>query len=260
MLFNFKIGLKLYSTDASLISQASKLKNHFFDFIELYIVPGTHKRTIREWMGLKVSYIIHMPHSSHGVNLAQADKWENNLKHFMETRMFADDLGSEFIIVHGGSNGSIEETVRQLTLLEEKRILLENKPKIGIRNTICVGWSCDEFHYAMNKGPLCGMALDFGHAVCTAHTLRVNEIEIINKFMMFNPRVFHLSDGNAFSEIDSHLNLGKGCLKLVEFLRVVPAGGLVTIETPRDRSKGLRDHCDDVTYLFRILSEDGGFL
>ncbi len=35
-----------------------------------------------------------------------------------EARLFADEFGLDSIIVHGGNNGSFEETIRQLGLLQ----------------------------------------------------------------------------------------------------------------------------------------------
>ena len=247
-----KIGLKLYSTDTALIQDASRLGKGFFDFIELYIIPSSYEKTINIWKSFDIPYVIHAPHSLHRVNLAQEDKWESNLKHFVETRRFADELGSETIIVHGGNNGSISETIRQIKLLNERRIALENKPKIGLQNELCIGWSPPEFYEVFNAGVLDGMVLDFRHAACAAYSLKVKEMEIIKSFMVFNPKLFHLSDGDVLSEKDIHLNLGKGNLNLAEFLSMVPHDGLLTVETPRDPSKGLDDFVNDVIFLRKI--------
>ncbi|MFB3883666.1 MAG: sugar phosphate isomerase/epimerase family protein [Thermodesulfobacteriota bacterium] len=249
MIFRFNIGLKLYSTDVALIQDAVELQNGLVDFIELYVIPGSHEKTIDAWKSFDIPYVIHAPHSLHGVNLAQEDKWQSNLEHFNETRQFADELGSDTIIVHGGNNGSLSEAIRQIRLLNEPRIALENKPKIGLQNELCIGWLPVEFRRATESGVLTNIVLDFAHAACAAHSLKVNEMEIIRSFMAFNPKVFHLSDGDALSEKDVHLNLGKGSLNLTEFLSVVPDGGLLTVETPRDDGKGLEDFSDDVHFL-----------
>src|SRR3989304_365347 len=101
-----KIGLKLFSTDVALISDARELKaKGFFDFVELYVIPGSHGNTIENWKSLDVPYVIHAPHSYHGINFAQADKWETNSKNIYEAQRFADSLCSDIIIVHGGNNG-----------------------------------------------------------------------------------------------------------------------------------------------------------
>ena len=56
------------------------------------------------------------------------------------------------IIVHGGHTGNIEETIRQVAQLNDSRIILENKPKVGINDEACVGWSPDEFRIAQAFG------------------------------------------------------------------------------------------------------------
>jgi deoxyribonuclease-4 len=253
MVFHFKIGLKLYSTDVALIPQALKLKGDVFNFIEIYIIPGSYENTINAWKAINIPYVIHAPHSFHGVNLAQEDKWETNLRHFNETRLFADELGADNIIVHGGNNGSFSETIRQIRLLNEPRIALENKPKLGLFGEECVGWSPSEFRQAVEKGVIFRTVLDFVHASCAARSLEIEATTLINEFLGFNPRVFHLSDGDAQSQKDTHLNLGKGNLNLKGFLSFVPEGSLLTIEAPRDPSHGLSDFAEDVFFLRKIL-------
>jgi len=256
MVSNFKIGLKLHSINIALIPDALRLKKEgFFRYIELYIIPSTYEESIDAWKDLDVLYVIHAPHSFHGVNLAQADKWETNLKHFNEARQFADDLGSDIIIVHGGNNGTFDETIRQISLFNEPRIALENKPKIGVLDEVCVGWSSNEFHRAAEAGVLSGTVLDFVHAACAANSAEIDKMKIIKEFTAFHPKVFHLSDGDASSEKDVHLNLGKGSLNLADFVSVISKGGLVTIETPRDPSRGLEDFISDVHFLRNILSK-----
>lgn len=253
--FHFKIGLKLHSINTALIPNTLQLKEKgLFDYIELYAIPGSYEATINAWKDLDVPYVIHAPHSFHGVNLAQANKRETNLQYFNEARQFADDLGSDIIIVHGGNNGSFEETLRQIKLLNEPRIALENKPKIGVLNEVCVGWSPAEFHRAAEMGILSGTVLDFVHAVYAANSAKIDEMKIIKEFTIFHPKVYHLSDGDASSEKDIHLNLGEGNLDLGGFLSVIPKGGLVTIEIPREPSRGLEDFVDNINFLRALIS------
>lgn len=163
MVFLFRIGLKLYSTDVALIQDAVRFKEGLFNFVELYIVPGSYVKTISAWKNFDIPYVIHAPHSFHGVNLAQADRWEIDHQHLNETRLFADDLFSDIIIVHGESNGSFREAIRQIRLLGDQRIVLENKPKLSLFNEECVGWTPSEFRLALETGAISGMVLDFVH-------------------------------------------------------------------------------------------------
>jgi len=248
-----KIGLKLHSTNVALISDARELKaKEFFDFVELYVIPESYKNTIENWKSFDIPYVIHAPHSYDGVNFAQGDMWESNHKNFNETQKFADTLDSDIIIVHSGNNGSFDETLRQLKLLNEKRIVLENKPKVGIADELCVGWSPFEFQRAVDSGIIHGTALDFGHAVCAAAAIGVDVMGVIQGFMEFNPKIYHLADGDILSEKDVHLNLGKGTFNLAEFIAVIPLDAYLTIETPRKPSNGLEDFVEDVLFLRKI--------
>ena len=254
MVFHFDIGLKLHSNNVVLIQDAIKLrKEKFFDYIELYIIPDNYEETIDAWKNFDVPYVIHAPHSFHGVNLAQAHKWEINFKHFNEARQFANELRADIIIVHGGNNGTFSKTIRQISLLNERRIVLENKPKKGIYGEINVGWSPEEFHRASHAGVLNGVALDFVHANCASNSMGVDVMKLVSEFMTFKPEIFHLSDGERSSEKDTHFNFGKGNLNLHQFLSVVPNKGLLTIETPRDPSKGLKDFVRDVHFLRNLI-------
>lgn len=245
-----KLGLKLYSTNVDLIAEARRLKEQeIFEYVELYTIPHSYEKTIDDWKALNIPFVIHAPHSFHGINLAQANMWKANQRNFKEAQLFADSLGADIIIVHGGNNGSFAETLRQITLLEEKRIALENKPRIGLENELCMGWSPSEFRRAVDAGVINNLVLDFGHAASAASSLGVDAMEVIREFVAFKPKVFHLSDGDAFSEKDTHLNLGRGSLNLSDFLAVVPEEELLTVETPRDPSKGLGDFIDDVCFL-----------
>lgn len=250
---SFKLGLKLYSTNTDLINKASKLhEDGIFYYVELYVIPGSYEKKIDAWKNFNISYIIHAPHSFHGVNLAQEEKWQTNLQHFNETRRFADELDSDIIIVHGGNNGSFEETIREIRLLDDQRIVLENKPKVGLFDEECVGWSPSEFQMALETGAISGTVLDFVHATCAACSMQVETITLINEFLKFNPKLFHLSDGDTQSQKDMHLNFGKGNLNLKEFLASIPKGSLLTLETPRDPAKGLTDFENDVIFLRKV--------
>jgi sugar phosphate isomerase/epimerase len=133
--------------------------------------------------------------------------------------------------------------------LSDGRIFLENKPRKGLFGEECVGWSPTDFLLARTTGAISGTVLDFVHANCAALSLSAETTIMLNEFLAFNPRVFHLSDGDALSEKDTHLNFGQGNLDIAGFLSLVPRGGWITIETPRDPLKGLGDFVGDALFL-----------
>ncbi len=247
------IGLKLHTTNTDLIPDAIKIGGDYFDFIELYVVPGTYKETIESWKKFNAVYIIHAPHSFHGVNLAQAGMKKVNLQHLRETQLFADDLQSDIIILHGGNNGSIDETIDQIECLQDNRIAFENKPKIGASNELCIGWSPAEFQKIADAGHLSGFVLDFAHAACAARAEGIDEVQMIESFLAFHPILFHLSDGDSLSEKDNHLNLGKGNRDLGFYVGCVPPGGSITLETPRNPATGLDEFIEDVVFLSKLF-------
>ncbi len=77
------IGLKLFSTDIALLLEAAKLsKENVFHYIELYILPGTFEETAKIWQSYQIPYIVHAPHSVHGMNLSIASQW-GKIEHFL---------------------------------------------------------------------------------------------------------------------------------------------------------------------------------
>lgn len=179
------------------------------------------------------------------------------MRHIREVQNFADVLDSDTIIVHGGNNGDINETIEQLKLISDLRLIVENKPKIGVFNELCIGWSPSEFNQFRKAGVLHGTALDFTHAVCAAMTTETDEWELIQSLMEFDPKIFHLSDIDSSSHKDMHLNLGKGSLNLRQLFSFVPVDGLVTVETPRGIAENLSEFVTDIKYLQSLLFHKG---
>jgi sugar phosphate isomerase/epimerase len=249
MTLPFQTGLKLYSSNLELIPRVQAAGGLRFDFIELYAIPETYEQTISRWKDLEVPFVIHAAHSHHGVNLARADHESVNRTYIREACRFADALGAEIVIVHGGNNGTFEETLRQIALLGDRRMTLENKPKIGVRGTLCVGYLPEQFRYALSSGALSAMALDIGHADCAARSLGVDSLDYLREFLSLKPILFHLSDRETSSEKDVHLNFGKGDMDLEAVLDLIPAGAWVTLETPRDPARGLDEFFDDIRHL-----------
>ncbi len=174
---NNKIGLKLWSTntDFYLNSAIELYKQGIFDFIELYVVTGSliHLplwKKVKEEIG--IPFVLHAPHFMQNVNLAKAEYFEFNKKAYEEVEEYRKALDAEYTVVHGGIEGDIEETVRQLKIIKPKNMLIENKPykaPLG-DNWLCRGYNPEEIKYVMDEIG-CGFCLDIGHAICTANSL-----------------------------------------------------------------------------------------
>lgn len=256
----FKYGLKLWSTNSdNHINEAQNLYDEaVYDFIEIYTVPGS-VNTIEKWKKLTVPVIIHAPHYAHGFNLSKPEYFETNIKIFEEAKYFADELNAPYIICHPGMDGNIEETARQLNIINKnKNILIENKPYKTMpewNTKYCVGSTPQEIKYVLNN-TTAGFCCDIGHVMGAANSFKIDYIEFIKKFIDLNPTIFHLSDTDVEAEIDKHYNFGKGNLNIAEILSIMPDNATITLETNKTSEENLDDFKDDVKYLNRLINKD----
>ena len=241
-----QFGLKLGSREINYTKEINSLfKDGYFHYIELFAVLGSFNETIDYWKQFSIPIIIHAPHSLSGMNLSLSEERENNKKKLNETFNFADALNSEYIIFNAGINGKIEETINQLLPFADKRCLIENKPAKGLNGEKCLGTTADEIKYIQKELKI-GFCLDFGHAICSANTNKINPHEFINGLMLLNPSMYHLSDGIYLNEIDSHLHFGKGTFPLMDFFNLIPEGAKVSNEAAQKNN--LNDFITDSLY------------
>jgi len=248
-----RIGLKLWSSNTgAYFNEAKRLyAEGVFDYLELYIVPDTLD-TIAQWKTLVCPFIIHATHFAYGFRLSDPSKEAYNQAIYQQVKEFADALETPHIIFHGGIDGTLEETARQLAGLNEPRALIENKPLKALPSMgggICRGASVPEIEYIMHETG-CGFCLDVGHAVAAANSLGVEHYEHIADFIRLSPVMYHLSDAEDVQmEVDSHTHLGTGELDLQKLLKMLPENSTITIETDKDSDENLDDFVHDVKVL-----------
>lgn len=254
-----KIGLKLWSCNTgSYLREAERLfAAGACSYVELFVVPGTLE-TLAAWRRFQdekgVPFVIHNAHAAQGFNLADVSAAKRNREIYVETRRFADALAAAHIIFHGGVEGSIEETARQLKALEEPRALLENKPAVPLPNvlgvTTCRGATEAEIGYVLSETG-CGFCLDVGHAICAANSQGLEPYAYLQTLKRFRPTMFHLSDvADMRSVYDAHPHLGTGQLDLARLKReLFPAEAMISIETVKNSPDDLCDFESDVRYL-----------
>jgi deoxyribonuclease IV len=242
-----KIGLKLWSTNENYIPEVKRLfKKGVFNYIELYTLPKTYQKYIQLWASLDIPYIIHAPHFMHGFNLSQKASMAHNKALLTEVKSFADTLKAKYIIVHPGMAGSIKETSRQLLKLHDKRFLIENKPYVNILNTMkCTGSTLAEIQYVCKTNNI-GFCFDIGHAINAANSLNIDPLESIKSFLILQPSLIHLSDGNVKGIIDNHMHLGAGSFNLKTYFSLLPDTVPLTIETDKDDPNSLCDFEQDI--------------
>lgn len=231
----FKLGLKIGSKDTQYTDDILRYYDEgVFQYIELFAISGTLKDTIAYWKQFDIPFGIHAPHSMAGLNLANSVFRNENSRKIIESIKFADELNAEYIIFHSGLNGNPDEVVRQLKPFVDNRFLIENKPVKGLDGSRCVGATVEELDYIISELNA-GFCLDFGHAICAARSQNVEPLDYIKLLKdKFNPRVYHLTDGDYKSELDSHFHYGKGSFPLKELLGFVSDGAMVTNEAKRD--------------------------
>ena len=250
----YKRGLKLWSVNTDkYYEEAQRLyKNGIFDYIELYVVPDT-LNSLPKWKELGLPFIIHAPHFAHGFNLARKEKELSNLQIYNEVKKFADELEVPYIIFHGGIDGDIRETARQLAAFNEPRALIENKPFIALPNRMggefCRGYDIAEIQLVKETAG-CGFCFDFGHAICAANSLGKNVYEYCRGFLQFKPEMYHLTDlDDITSPYDSHLHLGTGDLDFKCISAMIPDDSYVTFETIKNSKENLDDFAEDMKWL-----------
>lgn len=250
-------GLKLWSINNNYISEAIRLyKEGYYQYIELYAVERSYSKYINLWVHLRdknnIPFIIHAPHSLGGMKLSRSEFLKTNLILANETKRFADTLEANIIIFHPGVGGNREVTVFQLNKINDKRILIENKPYYAIgKKEICVGYSPEDIEFIMQNANV-GFCLDIVHAVCAANAFNEPYMDYLKRFLALGPSMFHLVDCELNSLEDNHLNPGKGSIDIPAIIKLIPADKRITIETDKSSNNSLKDFEADVLYLRSI--------
>lgn len=255
------LGLKLWSINAdAYFEEAKKLyENKYFDFIELYVVPETLDK-LNKWVELKdscgIPFNLHAPHFAHNTNLAKKEYEKVNIKTYNEVKEFAKRLKPSYIVVHGGMDGDVKETVRQLKNIELDKMIIENKPYIAPlgERKLCRGASVEEISMIMNEIG-CGFCLDVSHAVCAANSFKIDPYEYLKEFNNLNPVCYHLCDGQIESKVDLHLNFGKGNYDLNKIFSIIDERKNIAIETRKSSKENLNDFEKDIIYLRNIRKD-----
>lgn len=253
-----KTGLKLWSVNTdNYLNEAKRLYDHgVYDYIELYVVPDTTD-TLSAWKKLKVPYIIHNAHFAHGFNLAKDENRARNNEIYAQSRLFADELMADYIIFHGGIDGDVNETAKQLASFNEQRALIENKPFVALPNKMggnfCRGATIDELKLIMDVAK-CGLCFDIGHAVCSANSQNIEPYSFLKDIKKLSATMYHLSDiTDMTSPYDAHPHLGTGNLD-IKWVKneIIHEGACVSVETVKDSKERLDDFVNDISYLKKI--------
>ncbi len=253
-----RIGLKLWSTNLNYIPPAQILfAREVFDYIELFVVPGS-LGTLTRWQALDIPYVLHAPHSTAGLNPADSSRRQEHIGLVGEVNAYALSLSPEKIIFHPGINGDWQESISQFKVWRKEfpcmfdAVVIENKPRIGLKGEHCLGASVTEMSEIL-KAAGCGFCLDFGHAICTAVADGLDWKAVVRDFMTLKPVMYHLCDGPLSSK-DAHEHFGRGAFDLDFLVSCIEPGRMVTLETKKDFDVSLDDFAEDVEAFKRYAS------
>ena len=246
-----EIGLKLWSTNTEVLSQAEELiRKGIFQFLELTPVPNT---SIEPFLEIKVPYVIHGSIDKFGFNLADKNKQDINFKRIVECIEWVNALKAKYCVIHPGY-GLIDDALDFLKLFDDSRFLIENMPMIGLGDENMIGFSPEQIKKLI--GEKFGFCLDLNHAIKASIKMRVDHRLFIEDFLKLTPKLFHISDGKLSGYKDEHLAIGEGdydfrfllhCIQKNEF-------SMTTLETPR---KNLYSLDEDLVNYTRLSSCEG---
>ncbi|MFH0898174.1 MAG: GNAT family N-acetyltransferase, partial [bacterium] len=256
----YKFGLKLWSTNKNYIKPALDLyENGFFSYIELFSVPGSFQDYVHIWKQLTIPFIIHAPHSETGLNLAKKNQFKTNMHLAQEALRYADQLNADTIIFHPGIDGDIQETIRQINIINDPRVTIENKPYYTVNDDrICVGHSPEQIKKILNQTNT-KFCLDLAHGVCSANAQHTDPFVFLEQFSELKPYMFHITDGNIHGARDIHEHIGHGSFDVQKLLQIVPHQSYITIETPKSSQEHLDDFINDIKQLKKAIILDQNF-
>ena len=220
------------------------VRNGVYDFVQFVVLPDTyvdfHEIVKTKFRGIKT--VIHAPFFMHGVNLADADLLNSNMQTLSDSQKFADDLKSDVIVLHpgiGDGKSFLDETIRQMKILNDSRIAVENLPYHPRPQHKMHGATPEQIKTIMEEVG-CNFCFDIAHAICAINSLQLDTNNTLQKFNNLKPIIHHLSDGDSNAIVDYHLHLGSGNYNLADIFQYF-SNSRIVLETRR--KEGDLDNC-----------------
>lgn len=204
-----KYGLKIWSgNDEWMKESASLIKAGKVDFVEVYCIPTSfHMKSFEILKGLPV--VLHTPHYAHRFNIFEIN--DEQIRFFNEELIkTADFLNTQFIILHSDIGDSKEIFKKNIAKIYDKRILIENMPKIAPNDKFYFGYSLERLKFINQE---CGfdICLDFVHAVKSAISQKIDYKDFIKSLISeLTPYYYHICGTGLVKEKDEHFNLFEG--------------------------------------------------
>lgn len=262
---NLKYGLKIWSTNKEYFTEISRLyEQKKFSYLELFSVPDSYDEMGPKWKTLiceqSIPTIIHAAHHTQGMNLAKKENALSNEKLATEAFRFADDSLATGVIFHPGCDGNEYETAYQISRFNDSRIIIENKPRMGIDGiTRCCGWKPEQISFILEKTD-CRFCLDVSHAICAANSEKLDPYQLLGEFNQLRPTLYHLCDNEMDTWKDLHKHIGEGEYnyhKIAETLQWDKQDAVnITLEVPKKYKDCLVDFLEDIEKLEETLKSD----
>ncbi|MCL5011090.1 MAG: hypothetical protein M1127_02680 [Patescibacteria group bacterium] len=257
-----KYGLKIWSINKDWFGEATALqKRGLIDFIEIYLVPDSFRfADFDVFAQNEIPVMVHSPHTSHDFDVFNLN--EKNLAIWKEQIVkTADYLRSPFIITHAGVGDSSEIFQKEAQKLKDRRVLMENMPKIGfVKKTggvSCFGYSKEQLEFIHEQ---CGfeICLDVGHAFSSAVAQKKEPEQFARGLISdLQPFYFHICGiGDTQGIGDKHLDLWQSDFDL-KWLKGLLVGLsqtkdiFIAFETPK-KGKGLENDTRNIDYFIRL--------
>lgn len=257
---NLKLGFKMYSDELGKYEDkvSDFLGKKLFSYIELFVNPDTLE-FLDGWKNfkdkIKLPFTLHAPHSIYNVNLADKNQEDFNKKILNnQIDKYTETMDVQYVVIHPGKGFNIEETVRQLKIINPKRMVIENKPLISKKTMQPTyrGATVEEIKFVRENYD-CGFCLDISHCMSTANALNKNPYEYLKEFQKLNPTCYHIS-GNKFDSLtDRHLHFVECDWDLDKIFEIVDTTKNITVETRKDNEECFEEYEQDFRKLLNCL-------
>lgn len=200
--------LKLWSVNHDLFDDAIRsIQDWFFDFIELYIVPGIFdKEKFEKLQDAHIDISFHLPHGAHWFNPIDPNNSSEDIwSSIHEYRAYLNPFA---MVLHPEIGNDIKTLKKRLEFFHDDRILIENMPKKSsiVKDMYFYGYNGEqirkikEFHTRF--------CFDFAKAKSSAVSQWINVVDFSNQLIeIMNPEYFHISWFLKDTEADEHLDL-----------------------------------------------------
>jgi len=213
-----KYWLKLWSINEDLFEDAIRsIKDWFFDFIELYVIPWKfNKKALEIFVKNNIKTSIHAPHSFHWFNPIW-DDFENTKKIWEDIKQYIDFLNPFQIVLHPEIWNDVKVLEKRLQYFNNPRIIIENMPKKSsiLANTEFYWYSLDQI-----KKINSWFCFDFAKAKSSAVSQWLDPKKyILDIIELVNTDYFHISWFLKDTEVDEHFDLWEWDQEMMVFTK-----------------------------------------